>query len=173
MELLSSLASACLGRRLAPRERAALGVALFECAHETAVPTVPMVVEALLSPAQTPPVACAPSGATCSRTAATWRFELRRFVHGDLCGMFDGADDARPATSRRRSSSSTCPRCTRRPRSASSWRAPRPGCRPLWPGRLRRPRSPTGRARSSSWSTRRGRSCRMTVLIKHAILRHD
>ena len=37
MELLTSLASACLGRSLLPRERAG-------------VPTVPRVVEAMLSP---------------------------------------------------------------------------------------------------------------------------
>src|ERR1700729_3574451 len=50
MELLSSLASACLGRGLIPRERAALGVALAEATRATAVPTVPEVVEALLTP---------------------------------------------------------------------------------------------------------------------------
>src|SRR5580700_6946811 len=50
MELLSSLASACLGRDLVPRERAALGVALVDACHDQTVPTVPMVVEALLSP---------------------------------------------------------------------------------------------------------------------------
>ncbi len=49
-ELLSSLASACLARALAPRERAALGAALLDCAPRGAVPTVPMVVEALLAP---------------------------------------------------------------------------------------------------------------------------
>jgi hypothetical protein len=50
MELLSSLASACLGRSLVPRERAALGVALAEASRATPVPTVPVVVEALLTP---------------------------------------------------------------------------------------------------------------------------
>ena len=51
-ELLASLASACLGRSLAPRERAALGVALTDAAATAGdrVPTVPMVVEALLAP---------------------------------------------------------------------------------------------------------------------------
>ncbi len=90
MELLSSLASACLGRSLAPRERAALGAALDDAARAEAAPTVPMVVEALLSPS-----------ADAARSLRTERrdlledgrdvaLELRRLVHGDLCGMFDG-----------------------------------------------------------------------------------
>ena len=89
-ELLSSLASACLGRDLVPRERAALGVALVDACHDQTVPTVPMVVEALLAP-----------GADAARSLRTERrdlledgrdvaLELRRLVHGDLCGMFDG-----------------------------------------------------------------------------------
>jgi hypothetical protein len=89
-ELLSSLASACLGRSLNPRERAALGAALMDAACADPVPTVPMVVEALLSPT-----------AEAARSLRTERrdlledgrdvaLELRRLVHGDLCGMFDG-----------------------------------------------------------------------------------
>jgi hypothetical protein len=94
MELLSSLASACLGRPLVPRERAALGVALAEATRATAVPTVPVVVEALLTPS-----------ADAARSLRTERrdlledgrdvaLELRRLVHGDLCGMFDGPTTA-------------------------------------------------------------------------------
>jgi hypothetical protein len=90
MELLSSLGSACLGRDLAPRERAALGAALTEATRATDVPTVPTVVEALLTPT-----------ADAARSLRTERrdlledgrdvaLELRRLVHGDLCGMFDG-----------------------------------------------------------------------------------
>ena len=89
-ELLCSLASACLGRALAPRERAALGAALLDCARPGGVPTVPMVVDALLSP-----------GAEAARSLRTTpgelledgrdvALELRRLVHGDLRGMFDG-----------------------------------------------------------------------------------
>ena len=94
MELLTSLASACLGRNLAPRERAALGSALTETARGPRVPTVPEVVEALLSPS-----------ADAARSLRTERrdlledgrdvaLELRRLVHGDLCGMFDGPTTA-------------------------------------------------------------------------------
>ena len=90
MELLTSLASACLGRNLAPRERAALSSALAETASGSQLPTVPLVVEALLSPS-----------AEAARSLRTERrdlledgrdvaLELRRLVHGDLCGMFDG-----------------------------------------------------------------------------------
>jgi hypothetical protein len=94
MELLTSLASACLGRNLAPRERAALSSALAETASGSRVPTVPVVVEALLSPS-----------AEAARSLRTERrdlledgrdvaLELRRLVHGDLCGMFDGPTTA-------------------------------------------------------------------------------
>ena len=90
MELLASLASACLGRGLAPRERAALGAALADTVALHDNPTVPQVVEALLSPS-----------ADAARSLRTERrdlledgrdvaLELRRLVHGDLCGMFDG-----------------------------------------------------------------------------------
>jgi hypothetical protein len=94
MELLTSLSSACLGRNLAPRERAALSSALAETASGSQVPTVPVVVEALLSPS-----------AEAARSLRTERrelledgrdvaLELRRLVHGDLCGMFDGPTTA-------------------------------------------------------------------------------
>src|ERR1700691_6237215 len=90
MELLSSLASACLGRGLVPRERAALGVALAEATRAAAVPTVPVVVEALL----TPSIDAARSLRTDLRDlledGRDVALELRRLVHGDLCGMFDG-----------------------------------------------------------------------------------
>lgn len=90
IELLASLASACIGRSLMPRERAAVAAALDETAQASEVPTVPMVVEALLSP-----------GAEAARSLRTTvrdlledgrdvALELRRLVHGDLCGMFDG-----------------------------------------------------------------------------------
>ena len=90
IELLTSLASACLGRSLLPRERAALGVALVAAAKRSAVPTVPSVVEALLAPS--------PQSAESLRTdlrdlledGRDVALELRRLVHGDLCGMFDG-----------------------------------------------------------------------------------
>jgi hypothetical protein len=90
MELLASLACACLGRNLLPRERAALGLALSETALRTDVPTVPSVVDALL----TPTAAAAGSLRTGLRElledGRDVALELRRLVHGDLKGMFDG-----------------------------------------------------------------------------------
>jgi type IV secretory pathway VirB4 component len=94
MELLTSLASACLGRTLLPRERAALGVALVSATEQAAEPTVPLVVEALLVPT--------PQSAASLRTelrdlledGRDVALELRRLVHGDLCGMFDGPTSA-------------------------------------------------------------------------------
>jgi len=70
-ELVTSLASACLGRSLLPRERAALGVALVPATERAAVPTVPMVVEALLAPPSRPP-RCAPTCVSCSKPVVTW-----------------------------------------------------------------------------------------------------
>ncbi len=90
VELLVSLAGACLGRQLLPRERAALTAALATTTARTTVATVPAVVEDLLSPT-----------ALSARMLRTERhrlledgrdvaLELRRLVHGDLRGMFDG-----------------------------------------------------------------------------------
>ena len=90
MELLSSLASACLGRALAPRERAALGAALTEAARVETAPTVPMVVEALLSPTADAARSLRTELRDLLEDGRDVALELRRLVHGDLCGMFDG-----------------------------------------------------------------------------------
>jgi hypothetical protein len=90
MELLSSLASACLGRDLWPRERAALGVAVVDAAAERAVPTLPMVVEALLTPSIESARSLRTEVSTLLEEGRDVALELRRLVHGDLCGMFDG-----------------------------------------------------------------------------------
>jgi len=90
MELLSSLASACLGRGLVPRERAALGVALAEATRGAAVPTVPVVVEALLTPTSDAARSLRTEQRDLLEDGRDVALELRRLVHGDLCGMFDG-----------------------------------------------------------------------------------
>jgi hypothetical protein len=90
MELLASLASACLGRSLAPRERAALGAALTEVTRAQAAPTVPMVVEALLSPSADAAASLRTERRDLLEDGRDVALELRRLVHGDLCGMFDG-----------------------------------------------------------------------------------
>ncbi len=90
MELLASLASACLGRDLAPRERAALGAALSETTRTIDVPTVPMVVESLLTPSADAARALRTEQRDLLEDGRDVALELRRLVHGDLCGMFDG-----------------------------------------------------------------------------------
>jgi hypothetical protein len=89
-ELLASLATACLGRNLAPRERAALGAALADAAAGDHVPTVPMVVEALLAPSREAAQSLRTEVRDLAEDGRDVALELRRLVHGDLCGMFDG-----------------------------------------------------------------------------------
>jgi hypothetical protein len=90
IELLSSLASACLGRSLLPRERAALGVALGSATGPAEVPTVPRVVDALLAPTVEAAVSLRTKLRDLLEDGRDVALELRRLVHGDLCGMFDG-----------------------------------------------------------------------------------
>ena len=71
-------------------ERAALGVALAEATRATAVPTVPMVVEALLTPTADAARSLRTEQRDLLEDGRDVALELRRLVHGDLCGMFDG-----------------------------------------------------------------------------------
>lgn len=100
LELLGALASACLGRRLAPAERAAIELALADATRRSAGrrrnaglprhPTLPDVVASLLAPAAESGRGI---GATQDMVRADGRevaLELRRLVTGDLRGMFDG-----------------------------------------------------------------------------------
>ncbi len=93
--LTSSLAVACLGRDLLPRERAAVDAALGEATHRAQqarmpAPTLPHVVEALLDPGFDASLAIRTSRAELLEDGRDVALELRRLVHGDLCGMFDG-----------------------------------------------------------------------------------
>lgn len=95
VELTSSLAVACLGRDLAPRERAALDAALTEATDRSAVsgadaPTLPLVVEALLDPDDHAAMHLRTDRGTLMEDGRDVALELRRLVHGDLRGMFDG-----------------------------------------------------------------------------------
>ena len=90
MELLVSLAGACLRRDLVPRERAALGAALQVATERATVPIVPTVVEALLDPAAEAAASLRTSRSELLEDGRDVALELRRLVHGDLCGMFDG-----------------------------------------------------------------------------------
>jgi hypothetical protein len=92
--LTGSLSEACLGRELRPRERAAIDAAVCAATRQAGAggvaPTLPQVVAALLDPD-----ADAPSDLRTTRNALVEdgrdaALELRRLVHGDLRGMFDG-----------------------------------------------------------------------------------
>jgi len=89
-QLLASLAEATLGRVLRPAERTAVELAVGEVAGDGGIPTLPRVVAAMLDPT---PAAARSVRATQAGLAADGReaaLELRRLVHGDLRGMFDG-----------------------------------------------------------------------------------
>ncbi len=93
--LTASLAVSCLGRDLLPRERAAIDAALMAAdarSHRASMtsPTLLLVVDALLDPE---PAAAAELRTTRAELVEDGRdvaLELRRLVHGDLRGMFDG-----------------------------------------------------------------------------------
>jgi hypothetical protein len=92
--LTSSLAVACLGRELLPRERAAIDAALSEAtsrarAAALPAPTLPQVVDALLDPGPDASLALRTTRPALMEDGRDVALELRRLVHGDLCGMFD------------------------------------------------------------------------------------
>jgi hypothetical protein len=89
-ELLASLAAACLRRDLVPRERVAVELALATAARHHRVPTVPAVVDALLDPPADAARSVRTDPATLLEDGRDVALELRRMVHGDLRGMFDG-----------------------------------------------------------------------------------
>jgi hypothetical protein len=91
IELTSSLAVSCLGRDLLPRERAAIDAALTEATSQTgSAPTLPRVVSALLDPTPEAARDLRTERATLMEDGRDVALELRRLVHGDLKGMFDG-----------------------------------------------------------------------------------
>ncbi|HUY65511.1 MAG TPA: hypothetical protein VMV06_01725 [Acidimicrobiales bacterium] len=97
--LTSSLAVACLGRELLPRERAAVDAALGEAtdrarAASMPAPTLPQVVDALLAPGIDASKELRTTRAVLLEDGRDVALELRRLVHGDLCGMFDGPTTA-------------------------------------------------------------------------------
>jgi hypothetical protein len=89
-EVLASLAAACLGRPLLPRERAAADLALIQASATRAAPTLPDVVHALLEPTSDAAASVRTGRRTLLEDGRDVALELRRLVHGDLRGMFDG-----------------------------------------------------------------------------------
>jgi hypothetical protein len=94
IELLASLATACLGRALAPRERVAIDLALAAVASGPSAPTLPAVVDALLDPGAESAASIRTDRQTLLEDGRDAALELRRLVHGDLRGMFDGPTTA-------------------------------------------------------------------------------
>ena len=88
--LTASLAVSCLGRDLLPRERAAVDAALDAATGGVAAPTLPAVVDALLDPATDAAATLRTTRADLVEDGRDVALELRRLVHGDLRGMFDG-----------------------------------------------------------------------------------
>lgn len=88
--LCASLAVSCLGRDLLPRERAAVDAALDSATAAARVPTLPAVVDALLDPGAAAAGALRTTRAELVEDGRDAALELRRLVHGDLRGMFDG-----------------------------------------------------------------------------------
>jgi hypothetical protein len=93
--LTASLAVSCLGRDLLPRERAAIDAALGAAAgaaaqRSMASPTLPLVVDALLEPGERAAADLRTTRPDLVEDGRDVALELRRLVHGDLRGMFDG-----------------------------------------------------------------------------------
>jgi type IV secretory pathway VirB4 component len=91
-ELLGSLATACLGRPLLPGERTAVDLAVDTAARRRGgrPMTLPDVVDALLEPTDEAARAIRTDTSTLAADGRDVALELRRLVHGDLRGMFDG-----------------------------------------------------------------------------------
>jgi hypothetical protein len=91
IELTTSLAVSCLGRDLLPRERAAVDAALTEATTRArSAPTLPQVVASLLDPTAEAARDLRTQRMTLMEDGRDVALELRRLVHGDLRGMFDG-----------------------------------------------------------------------------------
>jgi hypothetical protein len=89
-ELLGTLLASSLGRPLLPEERAAADVALTSAEERLAVPTLPVVAEALLNPDKRHARWLGTDLDGLRHDGRQVALELRRLVHGDLAGMFDG-----------------------------------------------------------------------------------
>jgi hypothetical protein len=90
VELLASLAEACLKRDLFPRERVAIDLAMATVGGSGRSPTLPEVVETLLAPSAGAARSIRTDRASLLEDGRDVALELRRLVHGDLRGMFDG-----------------------------------------------------------------------------------
>lgn len=92
LALLSSLATTCLERQLAPVEHGGLEAALDDATRVSRdVPTVKEVVAALLEPSDAAASMLGTGRRALADETRSLALGLRRLVHGELHGMFDGA----------------------------------------------------------------------------------
>jgi type IV secretory pathway VirB4 component len=85
-DLLGSLTETVLGRPLQPVEHTAVDAALAAVVDRGDIPTLPQVVDAMLSPSTDEAASSRDQLRADGRSAA---HALRRLVHGDLAGLFD------------------------------------------------------------------------------------
>ncbi|HTX62780.1 MAG TPA: hypothetical protein VMD28_04030, partial [Acidimicrobiales bacterium] len=90
VDLLATLAAASLRRDVLPRERTALELALTAARSETRLVTLPLVVQRMLDPMPGVEQRVHTDRAALVEDGRDVALELRRLVHGDLRGMFDG-----------------------------------------------------------------------------------
>jgi hypothetical protein len=83
-DLLGVLAETVLARPLHPVEHTAVDAALSAATHASSTPTLPAIVEHLLDPA------AGPDEVQLRADGRDPAHALRRLVHGDLAGLFDG-----------------------------------------------------------------------------------
>ncbi len=93
-ELLGALLASSLGRPLQPAERAAADVALGAAEQHAPVPTLSLVADALLNPQPHQAELLGTDNEGLRLDGRQVALELRRLVHGDLAGMFDGETSA-------------------------------------------------------------------------------
>lgn len=91
-ELLGSLTETVLGRPLQPTEHTAIDAALTQIVSCRDVPTLPQIVDAMLDPPAEEAASSRDQLRADGRHAA---HALRRLVHGDLAGLFDGPSTVR------------------------------------------------------------------------------
>lgn len=88
--LLGTLAESTLGRPLSAVEHTSLDLALEIATHRCETPTLPDVVAALFLPDRDLATRSGLGTADLTADAREVAHALRRLVHGDLAGMFDG-----------------------------------------------------------------------------------
>ncbi|HMC38251.1 MAG TPA: ATP-binding protein [Acidimicrobiales bacterium] len=94
VELVASLTASSLRRGLQPDERTALELGVRQVSRRAAAPTLPDLVEALFRPDADAAASVGTDVAGLTASGRAPALELRRMIHGDLAGMFDGPTTA-------------------------------------------------------------------------------